>query len=70
VQIDSAVFTGTGEWNGLPGYTFEVDATDQGEPRRRGDAVAILIRDSSGQIVAQVIGDLAAGNVQSTPPPR
>ena len=70
VRIDSSLLTGAGEWNGDPGYTFEVQATDQGEPGRRHDSVAIFIRDASGEIVAQVNGDLDGGNVQSTPTSR
>ena len=47
------------------GYTFEVVATDQGEPGRHRESVAIVIRDASGQVVAEVSGDLDGGNVQS-----
>lgn len=65
VQIDSVRFSGVGEWNGQAGYVFEVLATDRGEPGRHRESVAIVVRDASGAVVAQVSGDLGGGNVQS-----
>jgi hypothetical protein len=65
VQIDSVRFSGIGEWNGETGYTFEVVATDQGEGRLHSESVAIVIRAASGQVVAEVSGELDGGNVQS-----
>lgn len=65
-QVDTVRFQGTGEWNGQAGYTFEVTATDQGEPGRHHEEVTIVIRDSTGQIVAEVAGEPVDGNVQST----
>lgn len=57
-------FSGTGHWNGNPGYTFTVRAMDAGEPGRR-DAITITIMDPSGTIVSTVTGTLAGGNIQS-----
>ena len=64
-QIDSVVFSGTGEWNGEDGYRFEVQAVDEGEPGRHREAVSITIVDPAGLEVARVSGDLSGGNVQS-----
>jgi hypothetical protein len=64
-QIDTVRFSGVGVWNGQAGYTFEVLATDQGEGRRHSESIAIVIRDASGQAVAEVSGELDGGNVQS-----
>jgi hypothetical protein len=64
-QIDTVLFSGNGQWNGQSGYTFEVFASDEGEPGRHRESVSIVIRDAAGQVVAQVSGDLDGGNVQS-----
>ena len=65
-RVDSVSFAGTGKWNGKPGYTFKVTATDQGEPGRRHDTFSLVIKDARGTIVASVSGDLDGGNIQST----
>ena len=62
---DSAVFTGSGKWNGKQGYTFEAGATDAGEPGRGRDRFMITIRDAHGTVVASVDGLLSDGNIQS-----
>lgn len=62
---DTVRIYGTGKWNGLPGYTFEASATDQGEPGRGRDTFSLTVRDPGGSVVANVSGILAAGNVQS-----
>jgi hypothetical protein len=56
----------TGRWNGRPGYKFEATTTDRGEPGRRRDTFALVIRDARGHVVANVSGLLDAGNIQST----
>lgn len=63
--IQKVAFSGTGEWNGQSDYTFEVHATDAGEPGRGHDTFAVTIRDASGATVASYSGPLAGGNVQS-----
>ena len=62
----SVRFSGTGNWNGLPGYTFEASATDNGEPGRNRDLFSLVVKDARGAIVANVSGDLDGGNVQFT----
>ena len=63
---DTVTFLGAGKWNGRPGYTFEVRASDQGEPGRRHDTFSLVIKDSRGNIVVNVSGSLDGGNIQST----
>ncbi len=63
--IDSVTFDGTGEWNGRRGFTFEVIATDRGEPGRHRDTFALTVRDMKGAVVARVSSDLDGGNIQS-----
>jgi hypothetical protein len=63
--LDTVRIYGVGKWNGRPGYTFEASATDQGEPGRGRDTFSLTIRDPGGNVVANVSGILAAGNIQS-----
>jgi hypothetical protein len=64
--VDTVKFSGAGKWNGRPGYTFEVTASDRGEPGRQRDTFSLLVKDSRGNIVASVNRSLDAGNIQST----
>jgi hypothetical protein len=64
--VDTVRFAGSGKWNGRRGYTFEVVATDQGEPRRHRDTFSLLIKDALGNVVANVTGAIDGGNIQST----
>jgi hypothetical protein len=61
--MDTVVFSGSGRWNGLPA-TFEVMATDQGEPGR-SDTFSVVIRDVTG-VTLTAGGTLARGNNQAT----
>jgi hypothetical protein len=64
-KTDTVVFAGTGLWNGVPGYRYEVKATDQGEPARSRDTLEVTITAPDGKVVAQAHAPLTAGNVQS-----
>jgi hypothetical protein len=64
--VDTVRFNGTGKWNGRSGYTFEVLATDQGEPGPRRDTFSLVVTDSQGTIVDSVNRSLDGGNIQST----
>lgn len=64
--VDTVAFSGTGRWNGQGGYSFQAQATDQGEPGRGRDTFTVTIRNPSGAIVASIAGTLDAGNIQST----
>ena len=68
--VDTVTFTGSGRWNGRPGYTFDARATDAGEPGRGRDVFAITIRSANGAVVASVNATITAGNIQSLRPPR
>jgi hypothetical protein len=65
---DSVVFSGTASIDGVGGYTFEVRATDRGEPGRH-DTFALVVRDGAGVEVVNAGGTLAAGNIQSKKEP-
>jgi hypothetical protein len=58
-------FSGTGWWNGRPGYTFVAESADNGEPGRGRDTFAVTVRSPGGAIVLQVSGVLTAGNVET-----
>jgi uncharacterized repeat protein (TIGR03803 family) len=62
---DSVVFSGHGTWNGADGYSFEVRATDTGEPGRGRDTFAITIRDANGVVVSTAAGTLIEGNIEA-----
>ena len=64
--VDTVRFSGAGKWNGQTGYTFEVNATDRGEPGRRGDTFSLIVKDALGKTIANVSGNLAGGNIEST----
>ena len=64
--IDSVVVAGSSKFNGKSGYTFELRATDQGEPGRQRDTFSLVVKDSRGAIVASVSGKIDGGNIQST----
>jgi hypothetical protein len=59
----TVVFSGTGRWNGVGGYRFEVAAADRHHGRRSRDRVRITITSPSGQVVAHCEGALDGGNV-------
>ncbi len=63
-RADSVVFAGEGRYNGRAGFTYEVQATDQGEPGRN-DTFIIVIRDGTGRVVESVGGSLRSGNNQA-----
>jgi hypothetical protein len=63
--VDTVLFTGAGRWNGAGGYTFDVVATDAGEPGVRHDTFSLTVRDGAGRAVAAESGTLDAGNIQA-----
>lgn len=64
-QVDTVVFSGTGEWNGAPGYTYEVRAQDAGEPGRHRESIRMVIRSPQGAVVVSFDDALDGGNIQS-----
>lgn len=68
-SVDSVTFRGTGVFNDQPGYSFEVSATDRGEPGAGLDTFVLVVRDGNGTVVF-TSGDgaaqpIAGGNIQS-----
>ncbi len=62
--VDTVTFEGAGLWNGHFGYTYEVTATDQGEPGNH-DTFKLVVRTPNGTVVATTSGTLTSGNNQS-----
>lgn len=62
--VDTVMFSGFGDWNGAPNHTYEVQASDRGEPGRN-DTFAITITAPGGAVVASFSGTLSGGNIQS-----
>jgi len=69
-QSVTVTATGIGTWNGKAGYSFELKATDQGEPGADRDRFKIVIRDAQGNRVASVSEKIDSGNNQSEKPPK
>jgi predicted extracellular nuclease len=59
----SVRFSGSGWWNGQPGYTFLAESSDNGEPGPGLDTFAVTVRNRQGALVLQTGGLLTAGNV-------
>ena len=64
-QVDTVTFSGAGDWNGRPGYTYDAWAQDAGEPGRHRESIRVIVRNPAGLIVAQFAGDLDGDNIQS-----
>lgn len=62
--FDTYQGTGTGRYNGVAVATAKWTFTDAGEPGKN-DFATILIKDSSGNIVLSVSGNLNGGNQQA-----
>lgn len=54
---------GTAEVNGVSGFTYQVDVTDNGEPGR-DDVFSITLQSSDGTRVYSASGKLGGGNIQ------
>jgi hypothetical protein len=48
---NTATLMGTGTWNGVAGYTFEVTVVDMEPFGRLKDTIAVVIRGPGGEIV-------------------
>jgi hypothetical protein len=61
-----ATMTGTGTWNGTPGYSFTAVLVEKGEPGGfKGDRLGVEVRDPSGAVVYTTGGTkaISGGNV-------
>lgn len=63
--LDTVRVAGAGAFNGAGGYSFELVATDRGEPGRLRDEVSLTVRDPQGAVVFSTTGPIDAGNVDS-----
>jgi hypothetical protein len=63
--VDTVSFSGTGWYNGAPGYRFEAVVTDRGEPGAGYDTFSLRVFAPNGAEVLSTTGVLADGNVQS-----
>ena len=64
--VDTVHFSGSGDWNGHGGYTFEVSAIDVGGSHQKRDMFSLVIKDPRGRVVVSVSGPLAGGELHST----
>jgi hypothetical protein len=70
LKVDTVHASGVGTWNGKAGYTFELRATDAGEPGADHDRFKLVVRDARGKAVAWIDEKIDAGNNQSQKPPK
>jgi hypothetical protein len=64
VTVDTAAFTGVGDWNGQSGYTFEARASDAGTPGAGRDLFSLTIRSPEGRTVVALSGPISEGNIE------
>jgi hypothetical protein len=70
IKVDTVRASGIGTWNGKSGYSFELRATDAGEPGAQRDKLKLVVRDKDGKTVAHVDEKIDSGNNQSQKPPK
>ena len=54
-----------GWWNGAPGYRFEINASDRGEPGRGRDTFSLTVFAPNGRWWQSASGVLRDGNIQA-----
>ena len=64
-QVDTVLFSGTGEWNGRSGYRYQVCAVDRGDLGFQRDSLRLTITSPSGTVVAQFSGVISGGFIES-----
>ena len=70
LKVDTVKAYGVGTWNGKSGYTFEMKATDSGEPGVNRDYLKLEIRDPQGKRLVSIDEKIDGGNNQSVKPPK
>ena len=60
---NSGTWTGTGQWNGVSGYTFTVSVVDNGTSGKKGDTIAITITNGATTIISTGVQPLKGGNI-------
>ena len=64
-SANSVSFRGTGKWDGQTGFTYVVNAVDNGEPGQGSDTVSIEVRSPGGALIYSAGGVLTDGNIQA-----
>ena len=64
-QVDTVLFSGTGEWNGRSGYRYQVCAVDRGDLGFQRDSLRLTITSPGGTVVAQFSGVISGGFIES-----
>lgn len=70
VSANTATWSGSGRWDGVDGYTFEVSVVDNrnggGKSSKKGapDTISIVVRDGTGELVFSTSGPLKGGNIK------
>ncbi|WP_392542973.1 post-COAP-1 domain-containing protein [Oryzobacter telluris] len=63
---NTATWTGTGKWNGIPGHRFAVTVVDNGTSGKKGDTISIVITSPNGTTTVFTSGGaqlLRGGNI-------
>ena len=63
--LDTLIGTGTGRFDGTPGYTVEFTLVDSGEPGGREDRIALRIFLGSSVVLNVPLQDITKGNLQA-----
>jgi hypothetical protein len=68
-QGNEAALTGTGSWNGRPGYVFAASVVDNARRGKLRDTIEVVIRDPLGAVVFTSFGPqiLKRGDIAVTP---
>jgi len=65
LDVDTVVFTGSGRYDGIDGYTFEARAVDRGEPGAGNDQLRVVIRNPGGTVVMTFDQRITSGSIRS-----
>lgn len=66
VNANTATWTGSGRWDGVDGYTFEVAVIDNrngGGRKGTPDTIIVTVRDATNAVVFTTAGPLMGGNI-------
>jgi hypothetical protein len=65
-QVDTVLFSGVGEWNGMAGFRYEVSAQDEAEAgRRHRESIRVTVWNAAGEVVASFSGEVSGGVIRS-----
>ena len=63
---NQATWSGTGRWDNVPGFKFEVSVTDNGQgggKTKTPDTITITIKNASNVVIFSASGPLQGGNI-------